>query len=106
MPTIHNMIDKNELNQILAFVAKRWTDLSRDPDNKALKSLPNDFWMNSIGGPAGKGRWVTTIMYTDNVDEANKFKDVLLRWQSKPQQPKSPDLIHINETKENSESEN
>jgi len=31
---------------------------------------------------------------------------VLLRWQSKPQQPKSPDLIHINETKENSESEN
>ena len=95
MPTIHNMIDKNELNQILAFVAKRWTDLSRDPDNKALKSLP-----------AGKGRWVTTIMYTDNEDEANKFKDVLLRWQSKPQQPKSPDLIHINETKENSESEN
>jgi len=38
MPTIHHMIDKNELNQILAFVSKRWTDLSRDPDNKALKS--------------------------------------------------------------------
>ena len=61
--TIHNfkittllrnpMIDKNELNQILAFVSKRWTDLSRDTDNKALKSLPSDFWMNSIGGPAG-----------------------------------------------------
>ena len=73
--TIHNfkittllrnpMIDKNELNQILAFVSKRWTDLSRDADNKALKSLPSDFWMNSIGGPAGKGRWVTTcLLYT------------------------------------------
>jgi len=36
-PTSH-MIDKNELNQILAFVSKKWTDLSRDPDNKALKS--------------------------------------------------------------------
>ena len=53
------MIDKNELNQILAFVSKKWTDLSRDPDNKALKSLPNAFWMNSLGGPAGnKGRWL------------------------------------------------
>ena len=105
-PTSH-MIDKNELNQILAFVSKRWTDLSRDPDNKALKSLPNDFWMNSVGGPAGnKGRWVTTIMYTENEDEANKFKDVLMRWQSKPQQPKSPDLVQIKGTKENSENKN
>ena len=58
--------------------------------------------MNSIGGPAGKGRWVTTIMYTESEDEANKFKDVLLRWQSKPQQTKSPDLINIKGTKENS----
>jgi len=32
-----NMLEKNELNQILAFISKRWTDLSRDPDNKALK---------------------------------------------------------------------
>ena len=99
-----NMLEKNELNQILAFISKRWTDLSRDPDNKALKSLPSDFWMNSLGGPAGSnGRWVTTIMYTENEDDANKFKDVLIRWQSKPQQSKSSDLIHINETKENSE---
>jgi hypothetical protein len=105
--TMSHMIDKNELNQILAFVSKRWTDLSRDPDNKALKSLPSDFWMNSIGGPAGnKGRWVTTIMYTENEDEANKFKDVLLRWQSKPQQPKSPDLVQIKGMKENSENKN
>ena len=100
------MIDKNELNQILAFVSKRWTDLSRDPDNRALESLPNDFWMNSIGGPAGKGRWVTTIMYTENEDEANKFKDVLLRRRSKPQQPKSPDLINIKKAEEKSESDN
>ena len=105
-PTSH-MIDKNELNQILAFVSKKWTDLSRDPDNKALKSLPNAFWMNSLGGPAGnKGRWVTTIMYTENEDEANRFKDVLIRWQSKPQQPKSPDLVQIKGTKENSENKN
>ena len=80
------MIDKNELNQILAFISKRW--------------------MNSIGGPAGKGRWVTTIMYTENEDDATKFKDVLLRWQSKPQQPKSPDLINIKGMKENSETKN
>jgi len=105
-PTSH-MIDKNELNQILAFVSKKWTDLSRDPDNKALKSLPSAFWMNSLGGPGGnKGRWVTTIMYTENEDEANRFKDVLMRWQSKPQQPKAPDLVQIKGTKENSENKN
>ena len=99
-----NMLEKNELNEILAFISKRWTDLSRDPDNKALKSLPSDFWMNSLGGPAGSnGRWVTTIMYTENEDDANKFKEVLLRWQSKPQQPKSPDLIQISGKKENTE---
>ena len=97
-----NMLEKNELNQILAFISKKWTDLSRDPDNKALKSLPSDFWMNSLGGPVGsKGRWVTTIMYTENEDDANKFKEVLMRWQSKPQQPKSPDLIQISGKKEN-----
>ena len=114
--TIHNfkitillrnsMIDKNELNQILAFISKKWTDLSRDPDNRALKSLPSDFWMNSLGGPAGKGRWVTTLMYTENEDDANKFKDVLIRWQSKPQQPKSPNLVQIKGMEEESENKN
>lgn len=95
------MIDKNELNHILAFVSKKWTDLSRDPDNRALKSLPSDFWMNSIGGPAGKkGRWVTTLMYTENEEDANNFKEVLLRWQTKSQQSKSSDLVQINKTKE------
>ena len=95
------MIDREELNQILAFVAKRWTDLSRDPNNKAVKTLPDNFWMNSIGGPAGKkGRWVTTLMYTENEEDANNFKEVLLRWQTKSQQSKSSDLVQINKTKE------
>ena len=101
------MIDREELNQILAFVAKRWTDLSRDPNNKAVKTLPDNFWMNSIGGPAGKkGRWVTTLMYTENEDDANNFKEVLLRWQTKAQQTEShqskpSDLIQINRKNKN-----
>jgi len=94
------MIDKEQLNQILAFVAKRWTDLSRDPDDKAVKTLPGNFWKNSLGGPAGKGRWITTLMYTEDETEANQFKEVLKRRSAKPQQPKSPDLIQINQTKE------
>ncbi len=101
------MIDKNELNQILAFVSKKWTDLSRDPENKALESLPSNFWMNSTGGPtATGGRWVTTIMYTESEDDANRFKDVLIRWQSMQQQSKSPDLINIKGTDEKSENKN
>ena len=94
------------MSQILTFVAKKWTDLSRDPDNKAVKTLPDTFWMNSIGGPAGKGRWVTTLMYTENEDEANRFKDVLLRWQSMQKQSKSPDLIQIKGAEEKSENKN
>ena len=80
--------------------------MSRDPDNKAVKTLPDTFWMNSIGGPAGKGRWVTTLMYTENEDEANRFKDVLLRWQSMQKQSKSPDLIQIKGAEEKSENKN
>ena len=93
------MIDKEQLNQILAFVAKRWTDLSRDPDNRAVKTLPGNFWMNSVGGPSGKGRWITTLMYTEDETEANQFKEVLKRWSAKPTKTKSPDLIQINQTK-------
>ncbi len=100
------MLEKNELNQILAFVAKRWTDLSRDPENKAVKTLPATFWMNSTGGPAGKGRWVTTLMYTENEDAANRFKDVLLRWQSMQLQSKSSDLVQIKGAEEKSENKN
>ncbi len=100
------MLEKNELNQILAFVAKRWTDLSRDPENKAVKTLPATFWMNSTGGPAGKGRWVTTLMYTENEDAANRFKDVLLRWQSMQLQSKSSDLVQIKGAEEKSGNKN
>lgn len=88
------MITKNELDQILHFVSKRWTDMSKNPDHDAFKNLPSSFWMNSVGGPAGKGRWITMLMYTDDENEANTLRDVLLRWQSKMQQ-KSSDLVQI-----------
>ena len=90
------MIEKEEMEQILQFVSKRWIDISRDPENKAMKTLPTDFWMNSVGGTAGKGRWITTLMYTENEEDANSLKEVLLRWQAKGMQ-KNPasDLIQI-----------
>ncbi len=90
------MIYRQELEQILHFVAKRWVDITREPDNKAMKSLPTNFWMNSIGGKAGKGRWVTMLMYTESEEDANALKEVLLRWQAKGLQNKpSSDLIQI-----------
>ena len=90
------MIDKNGLGEILQFVSKRWTEISKDPANKAMQTLPSNFWMNSVGGKAGKGRWVTMLMYTENEEDANAFKEVLLRWQTKGMQDtKAPDLIQI-----------
>ena len=89
------MIGKEELDQVLLFVAKRWTDMSRDPKNKIFDSLPSDFWMNSVGGNAGTGRWITMLMYTEDEAEAASFKEVLLRWQSKHTE-KPSDLIQIN----------
>ena len=91
------MITKEELDQILHFVSKRWVDMSRDEKNKAFENMPTDFWMNSMGGTAGEGRWVTTLMYTEDIQEAESFKEVLLRWQSKHTSPKigAPDLIQI-----------
>lgn len=90
------MITREELEQILNFVSQRWTELSKDPNAKALQTLPSDFWMNSVGGKAGKGRWVTMLMYTENESDANAFKEVLLRWQTKGMSKQSaPDLIQI-----------
>jgi len=90
------MIDRQGLEQILHFVSKRWIDITREPDNKAMKTLPTNFWMNSIGGKAGQGSWVTMLMYTENEEDANSLKEVLLRWQAKGLQNKpSSDLIHI-----------
>ncbi len=90
------MISKEELEQILQFVSKRWIDISRDPENKAMKTLPSNFWMNSVGGKAGKGRWITMLMYSENEADANAFKEVLLRWQTKGMQnTPASDLIKI-----------
>lgn len=90
------MIDRQGLVQILDFVANRWKEISKDADNKAMQTLPSKFWMNSVGGKAGKGRWVTMLMYTESEEDANAFKEVLLRWQSKGMQStKAPDLIQI-----------
>ena len=49
------MIQREELDQILNFVASRWNKTVEEPDNKAMEGLPNDFWMNSIGGKTAKG---------------------------------------------------
>jgi len=52
--------------------------------------------MNSVGGPAGKGRWVTMLMYTDSEEDANTLKEVLMRWHAKGQQKsQESDLIQI-----------
>lgn len=87
----------------MSFVAKRWMDMTKDHDSKAMKTLPSDFWMNSVGGKtANGGYWVTTLFYTENPADANAFKDVLLRWQAKGMQGNQgngPDLIQIGKKK-------
>jgi hypothetical protein len=88
------MITKEQLDQILHFVSKHWVDLSRSTDHNAFKDLPTNFWMNSVGGKTGSGRWITMLMYTDDETEAETLKEVLLRWQTKGQK-KSSDLIQI-----------
>jgi len=91
------MITKQELDEVLHFVAKRWVDMTRDPNHKAFENMPTDFWMNSMGGIAGEGKWVTTLMYTEDSNEAESFKEVLLRWQSRRNATKEgqPDLMQI-----------
>ena len=95
-----SMIQREELEQILYFVSKRWIDITKEPNNKAMETLPSNFWMNSVGGKAGKGRWVTALMYTENEADANAFKEVLLRWQTKGmEKTQAPDLIQIGKKK-------
>ena len=91
------MITKEELDEVLHFVAKRCVDMSRDSNHKAFENIPTNFWMYSMGGSAGEGKWVTTLMYTEDSQEAESFKEVLLRWQSRRNATKerSPDLIQI-----------
>ena len=97
------MIQREELEQILNFVANRWIELSKDPNSKNLENLPNDFWMNSVGGKTAKnGYWITALMYTENESDAAGFKEVLMRWQSKgndKNRDKGPDLIQIGKKK-------
>lgn len=94
------MIQKEELELILKFVANRWLEIIKEPNNKAMETLPSNFWMNSVGGKAGNGRWVTALMYTENEADANAFKEVLLRWQTKGlEKNKAPDLIQIGKKK-------
>ncbi len=96
------MIKIDEMNQILGFVSKRWEELATNPENRSMQTLPSNFWMNSVGGKAGKGRWITTLMYTENEADAQAFKDVMLRWQSKGMEDtKAPDLIQIGDSKKN-----
>lgn len=90
------LIRKEEMVQIMRFISKRWDDIASNPDNRVMMSLPDTFWMNSVGGKAGKGRWVTMLMYTESDEDAEAFKEVLLRWQTKGMQKQSsPDLINI-----------
>ena len=97
------MIQKEELEQILNFVANRWIDVTKDQNSKTLENLPSDFWMNSVGRKtAKKGYWITALMYTENEADAAAFKEVLLRWQAKGQdkdRDKGPDLIQIGKKK-------
>ncbi len=91
------MIQKSELGQVLQFVSRHWSQMSGDPENRAMQGLPNDFWMNSLGGKAGGGYWVTAIVYTEDQQFANTFKDVLMKWQAKGmEKTRQPDLIQIN----------
>ena len=95
------MIQKEELEHILNFVAKRWMDITKDPNSKVMEMLPSNFWMNSVGGKAGKGKWLTALMYTENEADANAFKEVLLRWQTKGlEKNNAPDLIQIGKKKQ------
>ena len=95
------MIQREELEQILNFVANRWKEVTKEDENKLMESLPDDFWMNSVGGKtAKKGFWITTLMYTENEADAAAFKEVLLRWQAKgKEKDKGPDLIQIGKKK-------
>ena len=80
------MIQREELEQILNFVASRWSKTVQEPDNKAMESLPNDFWMNSVGGKTAKGgHWVTTIMYTENESDAANFQRSSIKMANKRQ---------------------
>ena len=90
------MLSKEDIAQVMEFVSRRWTEIAANPDSKVMGTLPSSFWMNSVGGKAGTGRWITTLMYTESDEDAEAFKAVLQRWQAKGMQNQdAPDLIQI-----------
>ena len=90
------MLSKEGMAEVMQFVAKRWDEISASPDSRVMNALPGSFWMNSVGGKAGDGRWITTLMYTENDEDAEALKAVLQRWQAKGMQDHAaPDLIQI-----------
>lgn len=98
------MIEKQEMVKVLDFLANRLSNMKNDSENNALRTLPDDFWMNSIGGrTANGGYWVNTIFYTENIADANAFKSVLLKWQERGAQKhdNGPNLIQIGKKKTN-----
>ena len=71
-------------------------------DTEVMQTLPSNFWMNSVGGKAGEGRWITALMYTESEADAQALKDVLMRWQAKGMESTNgPDLIQIGGGKKN-----
>lgn len=87
------MIDRRQMEAILRFVSERWSGMCGDPSSKPMSTLPDRFWMNSVGGRAGEGYWVTGLMYTEDKEQAEAFKQVLMKWQSAGAQ--RSDLISI-----------
>lgn len=85
------------MERILRFVADRWERVASDPESGQLEGLPSDFWMNSAGGRTAKGGyWVTSLLYTESGADAEAFREVMLRWQSKGSRKDGPpDLIQI-----------
>ena len=89
------VIGRSQMESVLRFVSERWSSMCGDPSNKAMSTLPDRFWMNSVGGRAGEGYWITALMYTEDKAQAEAFKEVLLKWQSAGVARNSSDLIQI-----------
>lgn len=91
------MVEREDLARILGFVGERWTREAGTPSSRIFEGLPDDFWMNSVGGRTAKGGfWVTALMYTESEADAAAFREVLLRWQQRGRdRGGGPDLIQI-----------
>ena len=43
------MIQREELEQILNFVSKRWIEITKESGNKDMETFTSNYCMNSIG---------------------------------------------------------